>query len=176
MTCQLRAGVAAALIAAVALANDCVAHTYLNDAFGISVEIPERLRTCTSLPPTPDRGFVVLPGHGTCEDGDAQRIAFSLSYNASLEHRTTGEVARDWCGAAQTTWAPVAAGGVRMMECARPSRDGMEKRLYIGLRSEPRVWFGQWTVVAIFVQCRPDAMHDCVRVVGELAHGVRWRR
>lgn len=159
----------------VAVAGSASAHTYGNDAFGISVEIPRRLGMCKSLPPVPDRGFVVMLRPGTCDDQHAPRISLALSYNASLEHRSTRQVARDWCGGAQATWAPVAAGGVRMMECERPSVGGLRTRLFIALHSVAGVWFGEWVVLAIFVQCGADEMPECTKVAGELVLGIRWR-
>ncbi len=159
----------------VAGAGSAGARTYGNDAFGISVEIPRQLLMCRSLPPAPDRGFVVMLGAGTCDDEHAPRISLALSYNALLEHRSTQQVARDWCGGGQATWAPFAAGGVRMMVCDRPSLGGLATRLFIALRAVPGVWFGEWVVLAISVQCGADEMPECTKVAGELARGVRWR-
>ncbi len=159
----------------VAVAGSASAHTYGNDAFGISVEIPQRLGMCRSLPPVPDRGFVVMLGPGTCDDERAPRLSLALSYNASLEHRSTQQVARDWCKGARAKWAPVAAGGVRMMECERSPVGGLATRLFIALRSVPGVWFGEWVVLTIFVQCGADEMPECAKVAGELVLGIRWR-
>ena len=119
---RVQLGMASACIAALASIGPATANTYHNEAFGVSVEIPGRMRTCRTSPPTPDRGFTILPLHGGCDDGDAPRISLSLSYNASLEHRTTREVARDWCGPMPAKWAAVAADGVRLMECAPGGR------------------------------------------------------
>ncbi len=173
---RVQLGVASACMAALASIGPATANTYHNEAFGVSVEIPGRMRTCRTSPPTPDRGFAILPLHGGCDDGDAPRISLSLSYNASLEHRTTREVARDWCGPMPAKWATVPADGVRLMECARPSQPGLETRLYVGLRSTNEEWFGQWTVVAIQLHCRTDVLDVCAGAVWELVRGIRWRR
>ncbi len=122
----------------------------------------------------PDRGFAIALAGSECQDAAAPSVMFSLSYNASLEHRTTNGLAQAWCRPAAARWSAIRVGGVPMMQCARPGANGLEQRLYIGLRNEVGKWYGQWTVVALFVRCRMAAMGDCAAVVEGLTRRVRW--
>lgn len=170
----VRVSLALALLAAAPAASR--ASPYANDEFSFAADLPEHYRICTNEPHAPDRGFVLLLNGDDCtRTDDVPRISLSLSYNASLQHRTTLELAQHWCSPAPATWSALRISGTRLMQCARPRLGSLEQRMFIGLRSQPRRWFGQWTVVAIFVQCEPSAMPGCVATVEKLIRNARWR-
>lgn len=82
---------ALALLAATPAASR--ASQYVNDEFNFVVELPEKYHGCTNQPPAADRGFVLLLNGADCTRTDnVPRISLSLSYNASLQHRTTRDM------------------------------------------------------------------------------------
>ncbi len=163
-----------ALLAAVPAASS--ASPYTNDEFSFVVDLPDNYHACTNEPPAPDRGVVVLLNGDDCtRTDDVPRISLSLSYNASLQHRTTRDMAQHWCSPAAATWSALRIGKTRLMQCNRPWSGPLEHRMFAGLRQQPRRWFGQWTVVAIFVHCEPSAMRGCVAAAEQIARKARWR-
>lgn len=164
---------------ALTLATPAAALEYRTDAYALIADLPDSWHTCLGEAPEPNHGFWVL-----MEQGDCHRhypvakvafpmVTFTVSYNAAYEYPTTRAMRGNICGRARAHWSNLRIAGARLMRCTLPPIAGLARIAHFGLRPRKGDTALASTEIAIFAQCPPARMPQCLAVATTIAARMR---
>ena len=170
-----RLSLALALLAA----PPAAAVQYYTDAYALIAHLPDSWHICMGEGPEPNHGFWVLMDRGDCNrhypvaEVAFPMVTFTVGYNVAYEYPTTPAMRANICGRAPAHWSPLRIAGARLMRCNLPAINGLARIAHFGLRWRKGDTTLASTEVAIFTQCPPARMPQCLAVAATIAARLR---
>jgi hypothetical protein len=146
---------------------------YTNLQHHYDADLPDSMTICTTPPPGPNHGFIVLLYSKDCDALDsAERVGVFSAYNVAYEPRSTAELGDHLCAGAPIRQSREKIGSLRFLRCDPVEEGGLAISKHFALRRRP----GEetdWIQMDVTLLCRADHAKACDRALHDVFRRIR---